>query len=85
MYKHAIILHKTYNDPKQSKDWLDLFFNQNFNIRYTKANFLDTNNYKPGKNLLANRFTTINNKIPYDWLNLPITHYKKLCKKEFSM
>ena len=40
MFKHAIALHKTYNDPKQSKDWLDLFFNQNFNTRYTKASFL---------------------------------------------
>ena len=83
MFKHAIALHKTYNDPKQSKDWLDLFFNQNFNTRYAKASFFDTSNFKPGKNLLANRFTILTNKIPYDWLNLPISHYKKLCKKEF--
>ena len=83
IYNHSILLHKIYNDPHESNDWLDLFFNQNFNDRNTKANFFDTCKYKPGKNLLANRFTILNNKIPYDWLNLPLTKYKMMSKKEF--
>ena len=82
-YNHAILLYKTYNDPEESKDWLDLYFNHNFNERYTKANFFDTSRYKPGKNHLANRFTVIKNKIPYNWLNLPLIYYKKLYKQEF--
>ena len=84
-YNHAIMLHKTFNDPKEYKDWLDLFFNQNFNQRYTKANFFDTSKYKPGKNHLANRFTVINNKIPNYWLNLALPQYKILCKQAFHV
>ena len=38
-YNHAIFLYKTFNDPEESKDWLDLFFNQNFKNTYTKGNF----------------------------------------------
>ena len=32
---------KLYNSENESNDWLDLFFNQNFNSRNNKANFVD--------------------------------------------
>ena len=82
-FNHAILLHKIYNDPTESQNWLDLFFNQNFNSRYSKVNFYDTSKNKPGKNILANRFVVINQKIHYNWLNLPMSKYKSLCRKEF--
>ena len=48
-YKHALLLHKTYNDENCSPDWLDLFSNQSFNNRHSYANFIDMSNFKIGK------------------------------------
>ena len=79
-YNHAILLYKIFNNPNESKDWLDLLFHQNFKERNIKANFFDTNRYKPGKTLLSKRFITINSRIPYDWLNLPLSKFKTKCK-----
>ena len=83
LFNHSLLLYKIYNDPQESRDWLDLFFNQNFNARSNFVSFYDTSKFKPGKNLLANRFVAINRKIPYDWLNLPFSKYKSLSKNEF--
>ena len=80
-YYHALLLHKTQNNQTQSKDWLDLNFNQNFNARCSKANFIDTSNNKTGKNLISNRLTVINNEIDYNWLNLPYPAFKNHVKK----
>ena len=44
-YKHAIQLHKVYNNSNPSFDWLSLFFNQNFNNRATTVKFFDTSTY----------------------------------------
>ena len=70
-YNHALLLHKTYNSSDQNKDWIDIHSNQSFNNRSNKVNFYNNSNNKQGKNILCNRFTTINNKIEYAWLNLP--------------
>ena len=53
-YKHAPLLHKTYNDSDQEKDWLALNFNQNFNARNPKFISADTSNYKIGRNITSN-------------------------------
>ena len=82
-YLHAILLYETYNDTNTSKDWIDLFFNQSFNTRYLHVKFFANNIFKPGNNLLANRFTSLNNLIPYEWLNYPFNKFKSKCKKEF--
>ena len=82
-YKTAITLHKIYNSERMSYEWQQLFLNQNFNNRYSKANFLDLSRYKFGKNLIKNRFNIINNMIPYDWLNMNLTSYKLKCKSQF--
>ena len=79
-YKHAIQLHKVYNNSNPSFDWLSLFFNQNFNNRATTVKFFDTSTYKIGKNLLANRFKILNNEIQYDWLNMSLESFKIKCK-----
>ena len=81
--KHALILHKIYNSELPNRNWIDLFFNQNFNNRNPNANFIDTSRFKQGKNLLINRFTCINNKTPYETLNLKYGAFKKWCKNTF--
>ena len=75
-FKNTLLLYKTYNSNTRNQNWLDIFFNQNFKERNNRVNFFDTSRYKPGKNHLANRFTVIKNKIPYNWLNLPLIKYK---------
>ena len=62
-YKHALLLHKIYNDIDQGADWLALNFNQNFNERNQKFITIDSSKFKIGKNLASNRLRSINNKI----------------------
>ena len=82
--KHALILHKIYNTETPNNNWIDLFFNQNFNNRNPNANFIDTSRFKQGKNLLINRFTCINNKVPFHALNLKYSAFKRWCKSNFK-
>ena len=85
IYKHALLLHKTYNNESKSSEWLDLFMNQTFNNRILHANFLDLSNFKIGKNLQSNRFPLLNNKISYESLNQDFAQFKVLCKELFIM
>ena len=80
-YKHALLLHKVYNDDSNSPEWIDLFSNQTFNNRSRSANFVENNNFKIDKNLLCNRFIILNNKISYESLNLSYESYKIHCKE----
>ena len=82
-YRHALLLHKYYNDETKSNDWLNLFFNQQFNNRCESVKFVDTKSYKIGNNILANRFPILNFKVKFDWLNLPFNSYKMKCKEIF--
>ena len=75
-YRHALLLHKCYNDPLMRNDWLALNFNQNFNARCSGIFFFKTNRYKVGNNLLANRFSMLNGIITHDMLNLPFLQFK---------
>ena len=68
-YKHALLLHKTYNDSDQGKEWLALNINQNFNARNPKFISADTSNYKIGRNITSNRLRSVNNKINLADLN----------------
>ena len=85
IYKHALLLHKTYNVESKSSEWLDLFMNQTFNNRILHANFLILSNFKIGKNLQSNRFPLLNNKISYESLNQNFAQFKVLCKELFIM
>ena len=82
-YKHALLLHKIYNDTTGSPEWLDLFMNQTFNNRSLHANFVDMSNFKIGKNIQSNRFPPLNNKISYKSLHLDYKPFKLHCKKLF--
>ena len=56
LYKHALLLHKTYNCNNYSNDWVHLHFNQQFNNRNRKVKFPNTSKYKIGNNLITNIF-----------------------------
>ena len=82
-YNHALLCYQVYNSENSTKDWLDIHFNQNFNNRNHNVNFHDTSSNKQGKNIISNRLSVINNKIPYAWLNLPFGTFKLNCRKMF--
>ena len=54
----------------------DINFNLNFHNRGKKINFFDTSKFKQGKNLMANRFTVINDQIECQWLSLHFMEFK---------
>jgi hypothetical protein len=81
-YKLSIQLFKTYNSESNTCEWLSLFFNQIFSPRCEYVNFFDLSTYKLGKNYLPNRFSILNGKIKYDWLNLSLNSFKIKCKSE---
>ena len=84
IYKHSLILHHIYNNETPTMEWQNLNFNQAFSTRNDKFNSFDNSNYKVGKtNIMANRFTCLNNLIPLDWLNLDKTKFKLNCKAKF--
>ena len=82
-YIHALLLHKVYNVETASRDWLDIFFNQQFNQREINVKFFNNSNYRVGNNALANRFTILNGKIELAWLNESYNSYKIKCKIKF--
>ena len=63
-----------------SDDWLSLNLQQNFNGRNEMIQFFNMSNYKVGRNLLVNRFRSLNNKIKLTWLNDSYESYKIKCK-----
>ena len=83
IYTHALLLHKTYNDETMSNDWLNLFFNQQFNQRELNVKFHNTSSYRIGNNIISNRFTILNGKIKLSWLNDSYESYKIKCKETF--
>ena len=82
-YKHALLLHKIYNDIDQGADWLALNFNQNFNERNQKFITIDSSKFKIGKNIASNRLRSINNKIELKDLNDKMPSFKIKMKKLF--
>ena len=82
-FKLALLLHKAYNKETVSPELIDLFFNQTFNSRETKANFIDLSKYKIGTNVLSNRYKILNGKISFDMLNKSYESYKIECKTIF--
>ena len=80
-YKHALLLHKVYNDMEMGADWLRLNFNQNFNRRVAKFISTDESRYRIGKNQLSNRLTILNNAIELNDINKTYNSYKLIMKK----
>ena len=69
-YKHALMLHSLYNNNKPRMEWLMLNFQQILTSRQNNFEFLRTNQYRVGLNILINRLSTLNRLIPLEWVNL---------------
>ena len=61
-YKHAILLHKIYNEKIPPMDWIELTFNETITSRETFFNTIKTNRNKVGNNILSTRLSVLNNK-----------------------
>jgi hypothetical protein len=83
VYKHAILLFKLYNTINSTSDWVKLNFQQTLTSRQVNFNISQTNCYRIGLNLICNRLTVLNNKIPLKWLSLSIESFKLKCKEKF--
>ena len=81
VYKHAILLHKLYNNHQPQADWIDINVNQVFNSRNTKFRIIKNNTYMVGNNLLSSRLSTLNDKIELNDLNLSLDSFKIKYKK----
>ena len=69
-FKHAVLLHKLYNNQSPNLDWVDLNFKQTFSTRQTNFNIIKSNN------ILSNRLYVLNNKIVLNDLNLTLNCFK---------
>ena len=76
VYKHAILLHKLYNNHSPNLEWVDLHYKQTLNPRHSYFNILKNINYKIGNNILTSRLTVLNRKIQLKDLNLSIQSFK---------
>ena len=83
VYKHAILLYKLYNTINSTSDWVKLNFQQTLTSRQVNFKISQTNCYRIGLNLICNRLTVLNNKIPLKWLSLSIESFKLKCKEKF--
>ena len=83
MNRHAILLHKTFNDNEMGNDWVGLNVSQVFNNRNNSFRVVEMNRYKLGKNKLSNRLKILNNNIDLDTLNESLVQYKLKMKKKF--
>ena len=76
IYKHAILLHNTYNSYCPKMDWVEMNFYQTFSSRQTHFNTIKANNFILGNNLLASRLSVLNLMIPLNDLNLSLDTFK---------
>ena len=73
-------LYKLFNSNIMSDDWISLNVQQNFNGRNEHIQIFRKSNYNVGRNLLVNRFQSLNNKIDYSWFNDSFESSKIKCK-----
>ena len=82
-YKLALCLFKLYNSEYNSIEFSNLNFSQVLTGRQTKFKCIKDNKTKVGLNTLSNRFHTLNDLIPLNWLNMSKDTYKVHCKELF--
>ena len=80
LYRHCLLLHKVFNDFIPKRDWIDLNFQMINTSRQTSFEIQNHSVYKVGNNILSNRLTCINKKVPLNILNLDIGPFKVICK-----
>ena len=82
-YKTSLLLHTLYTKKEPETEWLNLQFQHQFNNRHNKFAVTKTNTLRVGENILVNRLSLTNNKIPLDWLNLNYDTFKIKCKLKY--
>ena len=80
-YKHAILLHKLYNEHQPVTDWIELNTYQILTSRQTHFKISRTNVFKIGINKLTSRLSILNEKILLQDLNLSLDAFKVKYKK----
>ena len=80
-YKHAILLHKLYNEHQPVTDWIELNTYQISTSRQTHFKISRTNVFKIGNNKLTSRLSILNEKILLQDLNLSLDAFKVKYKK----
>ena len=82
-YKHALQMHRLFNQCQPESEFINLNFQLNQNPRIRYANFFIRQNYNIGKNILLNRLAHINDKIEKSWLDQSLNTFKIKCKRLF--
>ena len=82
-YKHALMLHKLLRNDLCDVEMMNLNFQIADNQRSTTFNFIKSQKYDVGKNILLNRMHVLNGKIEKNWLDLSINSFKVKCKELF--
>ena len=72
-----------YNGEINNDDWIDMHFQQNFNLRTNTVQIVDRSKLKIGKNIMLNRLLILNRQIDFDWLNLSLNSFKMKIKRLF--
>ena len=83
LYKHAQILHKLYNGGEPDIEWVSLNFQHQFSMRQGHIIVAKANNLRVGENIIINRLSVLNRKIPLEWMNFSYGGFKKRIKELF--
>ena len=65
------------------EEFLQINFRKRANPRIQYQNFTRNQNYNSQKNILLNRFLSINNEIKTEWLNESLYTFEIKCKELF--
>ena len=82
--KHAIMLHKLYNEQLPVADWIDLNFDQILTSRQMHFKITKSNTFKIGNNKLATSLSNVTSKIQRNDLILSVKSLKVKYKKIYS-
>ena len=83
LYKLALTLFKLYNFRLPQFEWLNLNFDQILTSRQVFFEVINAPHFRVGNNVLVNRLSALNRKIPLVWLTLELSGYKLKCKEKF--
>ena len=81
LYKLAIQLFKLNNSKDHPLEWISLNPNQILTSHQSKFLILKSNKRKVGLNVVTNRFSTLNSRIPLEWMNKSLESFKIECKR----
>ena len=83
VYKLALTLYKLYNHRLPQFEWINLNFDQIITSRQAFFEVLNAPHFRVGNNILVNRLSILNRKIPLEWLSLELSGFKLKCKQQF--